>query len=376
MKFIRLNDKKICNYKPIKMNKTNTLILLLLLTTINILAQEQLDPNQQLEELSGKKQNIGIGAAYSIDGVTEWSQSTGFSCLDSKTSFSSTTLTRIASIAKPMTAVAVMQLFEKGLIDLDVPIQNYLPTFPKKEKGDITIKQLLAHTSGISQYQSKKEVENKIQFSSLQKAVDVFKDRPLLFKPGSKYYYTSYGYVLLGRIIEQVSGLSYEDYMQNNIFAVANMNSTGIENTNQQYENKSCLYHNQKGKTKEAKQNNLSNRIPAGGFYSTLNDVIKFGEAIVNNTLIKESTFKLMLESQPVIYDGSTYGLGWFFYGLKPNENIVIGHEGGQSGCTSQLFIIPKSKTVVVVLSNTSGTYRDIVTFASKLIRHSELNKK
>ncbi|TCK69404.1 CubicO group peptidase (beta-lactamase class C family) [Winogradskyella wandonensis] len=358
------------------MNKIHILTLLLSFATINIVAQEQFNPEQQLKELSGKKQNIGIAAAYSIDGVTEWSQSSGFSCQDSEIPFSSTTLTRIASIAKPMTAVAIMQLFEKGLIELDTPIQTYLPTFPRKEKGDITIKQLLTHTSGISQYQSNKEVENKTQFNSLQEAIDVFRDRPLLFKPGSEYFYTSYGYVLLGRIIEQVSGLSYEDYMQKNIFDIANMKNTGIENINKQYDNKSCLYHNQKRKTKKTKQNNLSNRIPAGGFYSTLDDVIKFGEAIVNNTLISESTFKLMLESQPVTYDGSLYGFGWFFYGPKPNENIVIGHEGGQSGCTSQLFIIPKSKTVVVVLSNTSGTYRDVVTFASKLISHSELNKK
>ena len=325
-----------------------------------------------LEEMVSKKGNIGVSSGYMVSGEIKWKNSAGHLCKDGKNPFSDNTLTRIASISKSMTAVAVMQLVEKGLIELEKPIQTYLPEFPIKDKGEITVRQLLAHTSGMSQYENDKEIENTVHFATLEEAMQVFKDRPLMFEPGSQYFYTTYGYVVLGRIIELVSGLSYEAYMQKNIWDLAGMGNTGIERIDKLYENKSCLYHKKKRKTKAAGQNDLSNRIPGGGLYSTLQDILKFGQAVVDERLISGSTLSLMMQSQPVEYKGNKYGLGWRFYGPAGYENAVIGHDGGQTGCTSQLFIIPKSKTIVVVLSNTSGTYRDIATFASELVRISE----
>ena len=268
-----------------------------------------------------------------------------------------------------------MQLVEKKQINLDSPIENYLTGLPT-DKKQITVLQLLAHTSGIPQYLGENEIENTIRYTSLQDAMDVFIQRPLLFKSGTKYFYTTYGYVVLGRIIEAVTSLTYEDYMKKNIFDVADMNNTIVEDINKEYLNKSCLYHNNGRKAKEGNQNDLSNRIPGGGFLSTLEDVLKFGNALLDEKLIKKESLDKMLKIQPVEYDGNKYGLGWFLYGPPPNENLVIGHSGGQTGCTSQLMIIPKTSTVVVVLSNTSGTYPDIATFASKLIGFSESKKK
>ena len=130
-----------------------------------------------------------------------------------------------------------------------------------------------------------------------------------------------------------------------------------------------------KGWLKKAESNNLSNRIPGGGFYSTLNDVLKFGNAVLDFTLIKESTFNLMLENQFVPKQGNPYGLGWYFYAPHPNENLVIGHSGEQTGAATQLMIIPKNNTVVVVLANTSGTWKDVVGLSSSLIGISEKYK-
>jgi len=263
---------------------------------------------------------------------------------------------------------------EHGKLNLEEPISNYLDNLPG-DKQQITIKQLLAHTSGIPQYKDDKEIENTIHYNSLQEAMEMFIDRPLLFEPGTKYFYTSYGYVVLGRLIEAVTGMSYEDYMKTFIFDKAGMPHTQVETVNETFENSSCLYHNNGRKAKSAKQNDLSNRVPAGGYLSTLEDVIAFGNAIMKNELISEESLSRMLEIQDVEYDGNKYGLGWFLYGPKDYESLVIGHSGGQSGCTSQLMIIPRSKTVVVVLSNTSGYYPEIATFASNLIGYSERTK-
>lgn len=354
-------------------------ILLSLLLVPNLFfsisAQPVPEADELLEELVTKKGNIGVVAAYSVDGEIKWINSSGYACKKELVPFSDSTQTRIASISKSMTAVAVMQLVEKSLIELDVPIQKYLPEFPRKQKGEITVRQLLAHTSGISQYQDKKEVQNTLSYATLAEVMQVFQDRPLLFEPGSQYFYTSYGYVILGRIIESVSGNSYQKYMKAHIFEKAGMKHTNVEKYGQEYTHKSCLYHMGKNKAREAKANNLSNRIPAGGYQSTIKDILNFGEALLEGKFIGEDTFRTMLESQAVEYKGNKYGLGWYLYGPAPDENVVIGHEGGQTGCTSQLMIIPKTKTVIVVLSNTSGTYRDIGPFAARLVRISESNR-
>lgn len=350
--------------------KIYILTLFLFISALSLFAQD-FNPDERLTELTGKKENIGITAGYSIDGEIQWTSSKGLTCKDNEIAFSTKTITRIASIAKNFTAVAIMQLVEREQIELDAPIERYLKNLPE-DKKQITVKQLLAHTSGIPQYQGEKEIENTIHYNTLQDAMSVFIGRPLLFEPGTKYFYTTYGYVILGRIIEEVSGKSYNEYMQKNIFDIAGMNNTGIEEINEDYTNKSCLYHHNGRKAKEGKQNDLSNRIPGGGFYSTLEDVMKFGNALLEGKYIKQETLDKMTQTEPVEYDGNKYGLGWFLYGPPPNENLVIGHSGGQTGCTSQLMIIPKSKTVIVVLSNTSGNYPDIATFAVNLIAYSE----
>lgn len=353
--------------------KIYILTLSLFITTLNLFAQD-FNPDERLTELIGEKENIGITAGYSIDGEIKWASSEGFICKDNEIAFSIKTITRIASIAKNFTAVAIMQLVEKEQIELDAPIEKHLKNLPE-DKKQITVKQLLAHTSGISQYQGDKETENTIHFNTLQEAMDMFINRPLMFEPGTKYFYTTYGYVILGRIIEEVSGTSYQEYMRKHIFDIAGMNNTGIEEINEDYTNKSCLYHHNGRKAKEGKLNDLSNRIPGGGYFSTLEDVMKFGNALLEGKFIKKETLDIMIKAEPVEYDGNKYGLGWYLYGPAPNENLVIGHSGGQTGCTSQLMIIPKTKTVVVVQSNTSGNYPNIANFASDLIGYSEKRK-
>jgi CubicO group peptidase (beta-lactamase class C family) len=329
------------------------------------------EEDQLLNTLVTDGQVIGISAGYTVNGEVQWMNNRGYQDLEKKIPFSDTTLTRIASIAKPMTAIAVMQLVEKGLIDLDAPIQNYLLDFPMSKKGNITVRHLLSHTSGIDVYKNVKEAETQVNYASLDDAVDVFQKRKLKFEPGTSFFYTTYGYVVLGNIIEKVSGLTFEEYMQQNIWDRADMKNTGVEKFNSEYENKSRLYHFEKGATSIGVRNNLSNRIPGGGFYSTLEDLFKFGNGVLEHTFISEETFKMVTEIHSIEKEGNPYGFGWFLYGQNPNENSVIGHSGEQTGCAAQLMIIPGSKTVVVVLSNTSGKWREIIGYSAQLIRCS-----
>lgn len=329
-----------------------------------LLGQETTIPatgNDLIQKAVEETQSVGIAAGFSVDGVIKWQEAAGFSDEENKKSFDPSTLTRIASIAKPMTAFAIMQLYEQGKLDLDKPIQTYLPAFPVNKEGTITTRHLLQHSSGLDGYKSEKEQENKTNYPGLADAVSIFKDRDLISEPGKAFHYTTYGYVVLGLIIEQVSGMSYESYMQQNIWDKAGMKHTGIEHFDHPVQGQSKIYHlNNKGKIKEAKPTNLSDRIPGGGIYSCLTDMLKFGDAVLNNVFVKESTLKMMIEDPKLKTDGNGYGLGWYLYGENPKYGNVIGHNGSQTGASTFLMLLPEQKTTIVVLSNTSGAMQRV----------------
>lgn len=113
-----------------------------------------------------------------------------------------------------MTAIAIMHLYEKGMLDLDKPIQTYLKEFPKKIKGDITIKNLLKHTSGISHYSSKCDALSFTHYTTLVDALNAFKHNDLEFETGTQFMYSCYGYTVLGAIIEKVTQMSYGEYIK------------------------------------------------------------------------------------------------------------------------------------------------------------------
>ena len=355
------------------MNKVSN-VFLIMMVALHCVAQENktdFEKSVDLESLFKKEilgQNIvGAAAGYSINGQTIWQTTGGFADRENKKPFQKETKVRMASIAKSMTAIALMQLVEKGLIDLDLPIQTYLSDYPRHPTTQITVRHLLSHTSGIKGYKNGKEAETKINYPTLSEAVKIFIDRELLFEPGSAYSYTSYGYTLLGLIIEKVSGLTFEKYMQEHIFDVAEMSNTGVDVYGVEEEHSSKLYNRRKPrKVKPGKENNLSNRVPGGGFYTTIEDMLKFGNAVIDNVFIKKESLDLMRKRHSINTE-TRYGLGWFLYSPEPNEGKIIGHSGGQTGCSSQMSIYPEKQIVSVVLANTSRT--EVIGFTVELLK-------
>lgn len=350
-----------------------TILFIFFIGLFNGLSQEKNKKAQLLlEDLTNRNLTTGVVAGYSVDGKTVWTSAAGFADKKENISMTKNTLTRIASITKPFTAVAVMQLVEKGLVNIDDPIQKYIPSFPKKKKGTITVRNLLEHTSGIDGYKNNKERETKKEYPTLTDAMNVFKDRKLKFKPGTDCLYTSYGYVVLGVLIENVSGKTYEEYMQENIFDPAGMKNTKLDKYGVSVANKSALYSRRKEKIIEMSPTNLSNRIPAGGYYSTVDDILAFGNAIIENKLITENSLQLLTTDHGLKKEGNPLGMGWFLYGGQPNPEIVIGHSGGQTGVSSQFFVIPQTKTVIVTLANTSRVWGDVFGVCAKLLELSK----
>lgn len=348
--------------------------LLFLFTFSQLPAQPLTTPDELLDQAIAAKQFAGVTAGIAVGDEIKWVGSAGYCNQDQQTACTDTTLNRIASITKVITAVAALQLHEKNLLDLDLPITHYLPEYPVKTASKITTRQLLHQTSGIGAYASAKEAETTKEYADLAAACKVFQDRDLLFEPGSKYQYSTYGYVLLGRVIEAASGQPYGEYLQENIFNKAGMTHSGIEKFGVNYPNKSAFfYRNKKGKIKDATPNNLSNRIPGGGLYSNVPDMLKFGQALLNGTLVSDSTLALM-QTYPDVDRGENnpYGMGLFLYGDNPEFGPVIGHTGEQTGVAGQLMLLPEKGIVIIVLSNTSLALRDAFQLAVNLFPIAE----
>lgn len=305
------------------------------------------------------KDFLGISTGMYIDNCKPWLATGGFLNKRHKKTPNKQSLFRIASISKPMTAVAIMQLYEKKKIDLDVPIQTYLPEFPKKEKGDITIRQLLQHKSGIPHYKSKLGIFHFKNYIDCVDALKRFKNRKLKFKPGTSFLYSSYGYTILGAIIEKVSGKSYQEYMKEYIWDSSGMTNTSTEQKHVKYNNKAGLYIKTFIGFIKSPKNNLSYTYSGGGIVSTAEDMLKFGKSILEYKLIKPATTELMIAISNDIPNEIEYALGWNVW-TSPKHQRIIQHNGTQLGASSFFRIYFDKKIVVVALANNLNSSEEV----------------
>lgn len=307
-----------------------------------------------------KNKNIpSISAGLYKDSVIIWSNAAGIADIEDNDPATKFSLYRIASITKPITAVAILQLWEKGLINLDIDVRTYIPSFPEK-KWKFTIRQLLNHTAGIRGYKDG-EFHNKKYFSSTNDAVKVFAYDSLSFEPGTKYEYTSLGYSLLALIIENVSNLSFEEYLNKNIFKPAEMIHTVID------KQRSIVPNRVKGYEKDSKRiivnaplADLSIKYAGGGLVSNAEDLLRFSNALLEGKLIKRSTFEIMIK-QTKLKNGKVvdYGLG-FAIESKNDSLYSISHTGGGTGFSTMLLIYPSLKLAAVHLINISDRNLDL----------------
>ena len=297
---------------------------------------------------------VGWTAGIYADGKILWEGGAGLRDRDRGLAAGSNMIHRTASIAKPITAVAILQLVEQGKIDLDEPIQTYLPEFPQKPEGTITVRHLLTHTSGINAYKNRLDMVSFKEYDNHLHAMGKFQDRDLVGEPGKVYQYTTYGYVVLGAILEKVSGMGYEAYMQQFVWGPAGMKHTSAERHKVALENKSRLYRSKKGKLKDDTNTNISVKVAGGGLQTTVGDLLRFGEGVISHRLIQAKTLDLMLQNPGIRPKeaGNPYGMGWFLYNTDP-ENRIIGHSGSQAGTNTHLLIMPDQGIVVACLSNT-----------------------
>ncbi|UCC40131.1 MAG: serine hydrolase [Candidatus Aminicenantes bacterium] len=199
---------------------------------------------------------------------------------------------RLASLTKQFTAMAVMQLHEKGLLNISDPISQYIPDYPNGHK--ITIHLLLSHTSGIPNFTVSTNEETRLLPYTLEMTIEKFKDKPLEFSPGEKFEYSNAGYYLLGNIIEKVTGKDYETVLKQNIFEPLGMTSSGYDHNHLILKNRARGYHLEKGELYNAKYIHMSNVHASGGLYSTVEDMYLWHRALYTEKLVKKNSLEKM----------------------------------------------------------------------------------
>lgn len=312
--------------------------------------------------------HIAVSAGVSVDSSYSWAGVSGYKKKSNLEEADLNTRFRIASLSKPMTAVAILQLVERGELDINATIDTYLPQLTKKYYANIKLYQLLNHTSGIRHYHNEMEVVTMKQYDNLSDALNKFIDDPLVTEPGHKFLYTTYGYTVLGAIIESVTSMSYQDYMDKHIWIPAGMTSTSIENSQLDYDNEAELYIKWKQQYIKSPKTNLSVKYPGGGIQSTASDLIKFGNAILNNTLLDSVSTKLMLADSYNLRDQVPYVLGWYSY-TDQDDGRIIEHGGSQSGSSSFLRIYLDKGIVTTVISNSFNANEEVNMLSGELSR-------
>jgi CubicO group peptidase (beta-lactamase class C family) len=244
-----------------------------------------------------------------------------------------------------------MQLYEKGLIDIDKDVRTYVPIFPEK-KWRFTVRQLLNHTSGIRNYKEG-EFNSKNFYTSTSEAIKVFAYDSLNYEPGTKYEYTTLGYSLLAAIIENVTKTSFESYLVNNIFVPADMQNTFVDKQKLIISNRVRGY--EKNFAREfvnAPLADLSIKVAGGGLLSNSRDLLLFSKALLEGRLIKKSTFELMCTPSKLKSGKKLeYGLG-FSVKVENDTLKAIYHYGSGTGFSSLLYINPLYNIVAVDLIN------------------------
>jgi len=313
----------------------------------------------------------GVSVAVVENGENEWSQGYGMSDLENFVPATSRTLYRLASISKPLTATAAMQLWERGKLDLDAPVQKYCPAFPQKE-WPITTRQLLGHLAGIRHYRSDSqddlEVGNTKHFNDgIEAGLKFFANDPLVAKPGTKFSYSTQGFTVAGCAIEGASGEKYVDFVRKNIFTPAGMNSTVADDRFAVILSRTRFYHkDESGRVLNADFLDSSYKIPGGGWLSSAEDMARFEVAVLSDKLIHRATRDVMWTPLKTA-DGSKndYALGW---GTGKELGVLdVGHGGGQQGTSTFIMLVPERRAGVVVLTNMDGV--DASSLATELMK-------
>jgi len=319
-----------------------------------------------LQQVRNETGAPGISVAVAVMGKIIFSGGAGFAELENMIPAAGSTVHNVGSVSKVMAAVAIMQLVEQGAVELDVPIQTYVPYFPEK-RWEITLRRILTHTSGIRHYKvgefGSRGLLEAYHFTKFEDAIEFWKDDPLLFEPGKFWSYSSHAFNLINGVVETVTGLGFEEYMKKYVWEPAGMLNTAFDIPSRIVHNRGRGYgRNREGIIINTRYVDPSYKYASGGIISTVEDLVKFGTALNNGSLLKPETIEKMYEIQvdPVmrfnprgepVKQSHKMALGWYLR-TDAQGRTFPSHTGTVKGTRSYVLNYPEYDLVVALQVN------------------------
>jgi CubicO group peptidase (beta-lactamase class C family) len=323
-----------------------------------------------------EKNAPGMAAMLVRDGRIEYRNFFGFADLESRTPITRDTQFLLASLTKQFTAMAIMILAERHKLQFDDPLTKFCPEFPAYART-ITIRNLLNHTAGLSQYDDILGVkldENYFRPSKSPHAAHeltatevlqiLSRQEKLQFPPGEKFEYSDSAYVVLGQIVERLTGERYAEFLKETIFDPLEMHDTLVVDERKQKVPRLALgYTKRNGKWEDVTYSPENAVYGEDGIYSTINDLYKWDQALYTERLVSRSTLAMAFTPghtndgkeirTDLLTHPSSYGFGWFISSLDGEK--VVEHSGGWSGYATHIFRVPRRQITAIVLTNSSN---------------------
>ena len=289
-------------------------------------------------------------ALVARNGKTVFAEAYGMADREKKTPNTLKTRFRLGSMNKMFTGVATLQLVQSGKLDLKAPFGNYLTDYPNKDVASkVTVEQLLTHTGGTGDIFGPEFDKRRLELKTLRDYVTLYGQRAVEFEPGSRWQYSNYGFLLLGVLIEKVSGQSYYDYVRDHIFKPAGMTATASDPEEQSVPDRSVGYMRGGGDWQPNTDTLPYRGTSAGGGYSTVEDLLRFATALQAHKLLNAKYTEELTTGKV------DAGRGKYAYGFQDsvvNGTRCFGHGGGAPGMNGMLQICPTSGYVIAVLAN------------------------
>ncbi|PHR15222.1 MAG: serine hydrolase [Aequorivita sp.] len=282
---------------------------------------------------------------------------------------------RLGSITKQFTAMLIMQLVAEGKLDLQATVSKYLPDYSKVNGDKITIHQLLTHTSGTPNYTSFSNFFKELSRNPYTptEMVRLFADSTLTFTPGEKFAYSNSGYIVLGAIIEAVTGKSYETVLQEKILEPLNMKNTGYDHHNTILKKRASGYEMKGSVVENAQYLDMSTPYAAGSMYSTVEDLFLWDRALYTEKLLPKKYLDMMYGKYSPAF-GQYYGYGWetgkMPVGNTKDSVAIIAHSGGINGFNTFITRMPQEQDAIILLNNVGRAPLDDITIAINGILH------
>jgi CubicO group peptidase (beta-lactamase class C family) len=300
-------------------------------------------------EQSARDGLTGLAVAAWGDGL-DWAEGFGLADVENGVPVTPESAFRLASVSKTFTALAILQLAEAGRIRLDDDVRVYVPYFPKK-KWPITVRQLLGHLGGISHYRDYDREGHIKEPKTTRQAVALFQDFDLIAEPGTRFHYSTYGYNLLGAVVEAASGEDYGTYLSRHVFEPLGMTRTRPDSPTDLIPGRVRGYRLVKGVLKNSEYVDISSRFGGGGLRSTVTDLARYAQGLIDGRLLTRPGTRLMWTSQAQ-RDGrlTGYGLGW---SVGPwHGHFCVFHGGAQPESRTLLILLPAKRLALALASN------------------------